>query len=154
LVNDETVAYGVHKASDEDDGPPQRRAEVGEQADYHVAAQRRQREREAVQAQALIDAFIERARGSGLPPEELTARPWSGNAKYRTGVMGWFLRRDKSIGIDTEGRFYVLVVPPQRFGRWRTVSIEPTAPLLQPGRGAGDGETASLETLLQLRLSW
>jgi hypothetical protein len=136
-----------------EDGSPHRRPEVGEQADYHIAAQRRQREREAVEAQALIDAFIEQATRVGLPPEELTARPWSGNARYRTGLIGWFLRRDKSIGIDSQGRFYVLVVPPQRFGRWRTVSIEPTPPLLQPGQGGRDGETASLETLLQMRLS-
>lgn len=135
-----------------EDGSPHRRAEVGEQADYHVAAQRRQREREAVEAQRLIDGFIDEARRVGLPPEELTVRPWSGSGTYPTGVMGWFLRRDRSIGIDTNGRFYVLVVPPQRFGRWRTVAIEPVLPLLQPGQGARDGETAPLETLLQLRL--
>jgi hypothetical protein len=135
------------------DDPPARRAEMGEQADYHVAAQRRRREREAVEAQALIDAFIAQAVRVGLPTEELTARPWSGSGRYRTGVVGWFLRRDRSIGIDTEGRFYILVVPPQRFGRWRTVSIEPSLPVLQPGQGARDGETASLETLLKSRLS-
>jgi hypothetical protein len=127
---------------------------MGEGADYHVAAQRRQREREAVEAQRLIDAFVEEATRAGVTPEQLTARPWSGRGTYRTQVRGWFLRRDRSIGVDTEGRFYVLVVPPQRFGRWRTISIEPTLPLLQPGQGAGDGETASLKTLLQLRLTW
>jgi hypothetical protein len=132
---------------------PDRRSEIDEQAEYRVAALRRQREREATKAQALIDAFVEEATRVGLPTEELTARPWSGSGSYRTGVTGWFLRRDRSIGIDTEGRFYILVVPPQRFGRWRTVSIEPTLPPLQPGQGARDGETASLGTLLKLRLS-
>jgi hypothetical protein len=132
---------------------PDRRSEMDEQAEYRVAAARRQREREAAKAQTLIDAFIEEAARVGLPTEELTARPWSGSGSYRTGVTGWFLRRDRSIGIDTQGRFYILVVPPQRFGRWRSVSIEPSLPVLQPGQGARDGETASLETLLQLRLS-
>jgi hypothetical protein len=132
---------------------PDRRSEIDEQAAYRVTAARRQREREAAKAQTLIDAFIEEATRVGLPTEELTARPWSGSGSYRTGVTGWFLRRDRSIGIDTEGRFYILVVPPQRFGRWRTVSIEPSLPVLQPGQGARDGETASLETLLKSRLS-
>jgi hypothetical protein len=132
---------------------PDRRSEIDEQAEYRVTAARRQREREAAKAQTLIDAFIEEATRVGLPTEELTARPWSGSGSYRTGVTGWFLRRDRSIGIDTEGRFYILVVPPQRFGRWRTVSIEPSLPVLQPGQGARDGETASLETLLKSRLS-
>src|SRR5690242_11286275 len=128
-------------------------SDPGSRADYHVAAQRRQREQEAVRAQALIDAFVEEATRVGLAPEELTARPWKGGATYRTGVMGWRLRNDKSLGIDTEGRFYILVVAPERFGRWRTVAIEPTLPLLQPGQGGRDGETASLEELLRLRLS-
>lgn len=131
-----------------------RRAELAAQADYHADALRRRREREAVDAQLLIDGFVARATQAGLASEELIARPWSGRGRYRTGIVGWHLRHDQSIGLGKDGAFYVLVVPPHRFSRWRTVAIEPTPPPLQPGMGARDGESASLEELLELRLHW
>jgi hypothetical protein len=131
-----------------------RRAERADRADYHVEAQRRRREQEAVKAQVLVDAFVTRARAAGLASEELTARPWSGRGRYRTGVVGWYLRRDGSIGVGLDGSYYELVVPPERFGRWRTVPVEPTPPPLQVGQGARDGESVALDVLLELRLTW
>jgi hypothetical protein len=136
----------------EDSG--KRRAERAEQADYHVEAQRRRSEQESAKAQVLIDRFVARATEVGLATEELTARPWSGSGRYRTGVVGWYLRRDRSIGVGLDGSYYVLVVAPQRFGRWRTVPIDPTPPPLQVGRGARDGESVALEPLLEMRLQW
>jgi hypothetical protein len=130
------------------------RAEAAERAAYHAAANRRRAEEEAARAQVLVDRFVLRAREAGLPTEELTARPWSGGGRYRTGVVGWFLRRTGSVGVDTDGRFYVLTVPPVRFGRWRTVRIEPTPPPLVVGKGGGDGETFDLAELLEMRLTW
>ncbi|WP_270888415.1 hypothetical protein [Pedococcus sp. 5OH_020] len=131
-----------------------RRAERAERADYHVEAQRRRSEQESAKAQVLVDRFVEKAKEAGLPTEELTARPWSGRGRYRTGVVGWYLRRDRSIGVGVDGGYYVLVVPPERFGRWRTVRVEPTAPPLQVGQGARDGESVALHVLLELRLQW
>jgi hypothetical protein len=131
-----------------------RRDELADQADYHARALRRRRESESAQAQALIDTFVAEAQEAGLATEELVARPWSGGGHYRTGVVGWHLRHDRSIGVGLDGAFYVLVVAPQRFGRWRTVRIEPTSPPLQPGMGARDGESASLKELLELRMHW
>ncbi len=130
-----------------------RRDERAAQADYHVEADRRRRERESVKAQELVDRFVVRARESGLETEELTARPWSGRSRYRTGVQGWYLRRDRSIGIGEDGSYYVLVVPPVRWGRWRTVEVSPSPPPLQVGQGARDGESAALQVLLDLRLA-
>ena len=49
--------------------------------------------------------FVERATAAGLPIEELTARPWSGRARYRTGIRGWYLLADRSAGLDGDGRF-------------------------------------------------
>src|SRR5919206_4728484 len=92
--------------------PSQRRAERAERARYHVEAARRRREHEAAQAQVLLDRFVERATQAGLPTTELTARPWSGRGRYRTGVVGWYLRRDHSVGVDADGGYYLLVVPP------------------------------------------
>lgn len=125
-----------------------------ERAGYHVAAQQRRSEQEAAKAQVLIDGFVERATQAGLPTEELTARSWSGRGRYRTGVVGWYLRRDRSVGVSPDGRYYELVVAPHRFGRWRTVEVEPSPPPLQVGRGARDGESVELSALLEMRLQW
>lgn len=129
-----------------------RRDEAAERADYHVAAQRRRAERESAKAQVLIDRFVAEASRSGLATEVLTARPWNGRGRYRTTVVGWYLRNDRSVGIGVDGRFYVLVVPPERFGRWRTVHLDPTPPPLQVGHGGRDGDSVALDTLLNLRL--
>lgn len=128
------------------------RADAAERAAYHASANRRREREEAEKAQVLVDRFVERARETRLPTEELTARPWSGSGRYRTGVEGWFLRRNGSVGIDTEGRFYALTVAPVRLGRWRTVPIRPSPPPLVVGRGGGDGETFDLAELLEMRL--
>ena len=128
------------------------RAERAERADYHVEAQRKKAERESAKAQVLLDRFVAHATRAGLPTEELTARPWSGRGRYRTGVVGWYLRGDQSVGLGVDGSYYVLVVPPERFGRWRTVPIDPTPPPLQVGQGARDGESVALDVLLEMRL--
>ncbi|HYF71203.1 MAG TPA: hypothetical protein VD864_00200, partial [Nocardioides sp.] len=62
------------------------------------AEQELRRRRESERAQALVDRFVEDAVRAGLPTEELTARPWSGGGRYRTGLEGWYLRRDRSVG--------------------------------------------------------
>jgi hypothetical protein len=136
----------------EDDA--QHRSGRAERAGYHVEAQRRRSEQESAQAQVLVDRFVAEAARAGLPTEELTARPWSGRGRYRTGVEGWYLRRDRSVGVDPDGRYYLLVVAPVRFGRWRTVRVSPTPPPLQVGKGARDGESVALDVLLRMRLEW
>jgi hypothetical protein len=136
------------------DEAAERRRELTERAAYHAEVQRRRGEEESAKAQVLIDRFVAQARRLGLPTEELAARPWSGSARYRTGVVGWYLRRNRTVGIGEDGRFYVLTVPPVRFGRWRTVPLDPTPPPLVVGKGAGDGEVFDLDVLLQKRLRW
>lgn len=130
------------------------KADQAERAAYHVEAQRRRSAEESAKAQVLIDRFIERATRAGLPTEELTARPRSGSGRYRTGVTGWFLRRDRTVGVDVDGKYYLLNVAPVRFGRWRTVRIDPTPPPLQVGKGARDGESIALDEALEERLQW
>ena len=137
-----------------DDDAAERRREVTERAAYHAEVQRRRGEEESAKAQVLVDRFVAQAMQAGLAAEELTARPWAGHGRYRTGVLGWYLRSNHSVGVGTDGSFYVLNVPPVRFGRWRTVSIEPTPPPLVVGKGAGDGEVFDLDVLLQQRLQW
>lgn len=136
------------------DDVSRRRAEATERANYHVEAQRRAEAAESAKAQVLVDAFVERATAAGLPTQELTSRPWSGRGRYRTGVTGWYLRRDHSIGVGVDGSYYVLVVAPERFGRWRRVPISPTPPPLEVGKGGRDGESIALPVLLERRLEW
>ncbi len=136
------------------DDAAERRRELTERAAYHAEVQRRRSEEESAKAQVLIDRFVERATEAGVATEELTARPWSGSGRYPTGIVGWYLRRDGSVGVGRDGAFYVLIVPPVRFGRWRTVRVDPTPPPLVVGKGAGDGEVVDLDVLLQQRLQW
>ena len=136
------------------DDAAEHRREQAERAAYHVQAQRRRSQDESAKAQVLIDRFVEQATQAGLPTEELTARPWSGSGRYRTGVVGWYLRTNRSVGVGTDGSFYVLNVPPVRLGRWRTVHVDPTPPPLVVGKGAGDGEVFDLAVLLRQRLEW
>jgi len=132
----------------------ERRSERAERADYHVQAQQLRRAQEAAEAQVLIDRFVARAQEAGLRTEELTARPWSGRGRYRTGIVGWYLRRDRSVGVGVDGSFYLLAVAPRRFGRWRTVPVRPSPPPLQVGQGARDGESVALAEQLETRLQW
>ncbi|MGY2704432.1 MULTISPECIES: hypothetical protein [unclassified Nocardioides] len=128
------------------------RQERAARANEHRAAHERRRAQEAAKAQILVDRFVADAVYAGLPVEELTARPWHGRGRYRTGVVGWYLRSDGSVGVSRDGGFYLLTVPPVRFGRWRTVRVDPVPPPLQVGEGARDGESVALELLLRMRL--
>ena len=134
------------------DDADRRRAERAERAGHHREAQRHRRDQESARAQVLIDRFVARALETGLATEDLTARPWSGRGRYRTGLVGWYLRGDRSVGIGRDGGYYVLVVPPVRLGHVRTVHVDPSPPPLQVGEGARDGESVALDTLLQRRL--
>jgi hypothetical protein len=136
------------------DDAEKRRAERAEHAAYHSDARQRREELESAKAQVLIERFVAQAVQVKLPTEELTARPWSGRGRYRIGVVGWYLRRDHSLGVGEDGSYYVLNVPTVPFGRWRTVHLDPTPPPLELGKGARDGEAVSLDTQLQRRLNW
>jgi hypothetical protein len=139
--------------SEAEDRAQDRRAERALRAQEQQAAQRRQKEHESSKAQELIDEFVASAAQAGLATEELTARPYNGKGRYRTGLQGWFLRADQSVGVGADGKFYVLLVPPTRFGRLRTVTVTPSPPPLVVGEGGRDGDAVALATLLQRRLT-
>ena len=126
--------------------------DAGERADYHVRMQEQRRARESAKAQVLVDELVSTARDRGLATTELTARTWSGSRRYRTGVQGWYLRLDRSVGVDPDGRYYVLLVPPRPLARFRGVEVTPSDPPLQVGEGARDGESIALSELVRLRL--
>jgi hypothetical protein len=126
--------------------------DAGERADYHVRMQEKRRARESARAQVLVDEFARTAREQGLATTELTARTWKGSGRYSTGVRGWYLRLDRSVGVDPDGRYYTLLVPPRPLARFRGVEVAPSDPPLQVGEGARDGESIALSELLRLRL--
>jgi hypothetical protein len=127
-------------------------SDARERADYHVRKQAERRARESAKAQELLDEFVRTALERGLPTTELTARTWKGSGRYATGIKGWYLRLDRSLGVDPQGRYYSLLVPPRPLARFRGVEVSPSDPPLQVGEGARDGESIALRELLRLRL--
>lgn len=112
-----------------------------------------QRAAESAKAQKVIDAFIERALGMGLAPHELRAKAYSSSTTYRTGLTGWYIRRDRSVAIGSDGSFYTLAVPAELMARVRGVTVNPSDPPLIVGAGGRDGESIALADLLAIRLA-
>lgn len=104
-------------------------------------------QREAAQAQVLIDRFVTDAKAIGLQPVPLKATTMDGHV-VRTDRQGWYLRQNRSIAIDTDGNYHILTVPGGLMTRLRGVKLEPSRPSLQVGRGGRDGETGDLSEFL------
>jgi hypothetical protein len=99
----------------------------------------------------LLD-FVQAARDRGLTPVPLEARARTGRATYRTGLTGWYLKRNRTVGVDTAGDFYVLSAPASLGARLTGVTLVPSDPPLVVGAGGRDGESIPLDELLTLRL--
>ncbi len=122
-----------------------------ESAAHRVALSQAAQRHESVAAQRLIDEFLRTVAERGHPPEPLVARLLSGQT-VRTDKEGWYLRRNRSLAIGTDGGYYVLTVPGGALTRLRGVRLQPTPPPLQVGRGGRDGETGELKEFLALTL--
>ncbi|WNM40049.1 hypothetical protein RMN56_01435 [Micromonospora halotolerans] len=118
----------------------------------HAAADARQRAAEQGQAAELVARFAAEALRRGLRTERLTAAGYDGRGRYRTRITGWYVDRARSRAVDTEGRFYLLTVPPSLRSRLFGADPEPAPAPLVVGRGGRDGESVPLATLLNLRL--
>lgn len=117
----------------------------------HAAAAERARAADVAAAREVLDDFRSELVRLGVPPHPL--RAVAGAARYRTGLTGWYLRRNGSLGLTTSGDYLVLTVAPSLAARIRGVRPEPAEPSLQVGRGARDGESIGLVELLALRLA-
>ncbi|WP_228373359.1 hypothetical protein [Demequina gelatinilytica] len=118
-----------------------------------AAALERRRQAESRAAAGLIEAFVRDAEAAGLAPETLTARTYDGRSRIRTHVTGWYLKRDRSVGVGTDGSFYVLSTPGGLMERLRGATLAPADPPLELGRGARDGESLPLQEALDKRLA-
>jgi hypothetical protein len=127
------------------------RAQRRDAALEHAAALQRRKAAESAEAAGLLAAFVAAARERGLPTTELRAQSANG-ATYRTGLRGWYLKRNRSLAVDEQGRYYHLDVPASLTARFRGVTVQPTDPPIAVGVGARDGESMSMAELLQLRL--
>lgn len=111
-------------------------------------------EAEARKAQALIDAFVVDARERGLAPVDLVAVSARG-AKVKTGLQGWYLRRNHALAVSVDGGYYILTLTgePSLAERVRGVRLQPTRPSLTVGRGGRDGESGPLAGFLAAALT-
>lgn len=126
-------------------------AHAKEVADYHAAAVQRAKAGEDRAGRRAITDFVAAAQAAGIPDQELTLRPYSGRGRYRTGVRGWYLLPNRSVGVDADANFYVLSGPASLMARARGVTLTPT---LVPARvGERDGESMALPDLLRERLA-
>jgi len=134
------------------DGESSWRERRREAAGVHAAALERRKAAETAQARAQLAEFVREMKERGVEPRPLRASAAGSGASYRTNVTGWYLRRNRSLGADTDGNFYILGVPGSLKARLFGVHIPPSDPPLTVGLGARDGESMPLEQLLRLRL--
>ncbi|MFE2618124.1 hypothetical protein ACFXA2_31410 [Micromonospora chalcea] len=118
----------------------------------HAEAAAREREAEQAEAAELVARFAAEALRRGLRADRLTATGHDGRGRYRTRITGWYVDRAHSRAVDTDGRFYLLTVPPGLRARLLGADPRPSAPPLVVGRGGRDGESVPLATLLSRRL--
>ena len=104
------------------------------------------------QARRLVTEFVAEAQRRGFSTTELRARAGDSSVTYRCGLVGWYLRRDGSLGVTERGDMYVLTAPKRFLAAFRGVTLAPTEPRTQAGIGARDGESIALTSLLALRL--
>jgi hypothetical protein len=128
------------------------REERREAAAAQAAALERRKAGESAQARELLVGFVQEMRARGVEPEPLRAQVVGSGASYRTGVVGWYLRRNRSLGVDADANFYILGVPASLKARLAGVTLLPSDPPLVVGQGARDGESMPLKELLRLRL--
>jgi hypothetical protein len=131
---------------------PSWRGKRREASAVHAAALERRKAAETAQARSQVAEFVRKMKARGIEPRPLRAPVAGSGASYRTGITGWYLRRNRSLGADTDGNFYILGAPASLKARLLGVRILPSDPPLTVGRGARDGESMPLEQLLRLRL--
>ena len=102
---------------------------------------------EYARAARIVDLFLQVARNDGLEAVPLRVRGYSGGTA-RTQLHGWYLRSDGTVGIDTEGRFYILSMPLSLGQRLRGVRPESQPVPMTIGEGGRDGDVVPLRFAL------
>ena len=112
---------------------------------------------ESQRTAAMLAEFVAAAGRHGPAPQPLLAHDASGHGGLRTGLRGWYLRRDRSAAVALDGAFYLLRAPVGPGGRllsrWRPVRLRPSPAPLVLGRGGRDGDSIDLADALARVLS-
>lgn len=123
-----------------------------EAAATHARELERRRRAEAAQARAMIAEFVTEAGRRGVAPVRLHVRSYDGRQRYRTRLHGWYLRKNQSVAVGTDGEFYILSVPRRLGSLVSGAHPEPSDPPLILGKGARDGESLDLVDALRIAL--
>ncbi|OKL51772.1 hypothetical protein [Buchananella hordeovulneris] len=131
----------------EEDWASRRRANATRQAELA----RKRQAAEAAQAAQYLTLFVAAARRAGLAPTNLRVQGYNGS-QAKSSVTGWYLRLDRTVGVGTDGQFYVLTAPLSFLDRFRTIKLTAEPAPLVIGQGGRDGDsialTAALDRLL------
>jgi hypothetical protein len=116
-----------------------------------VQADRLRERQEALndKAEGIIAEFMPAVRAYGPSPEALRVVGYGGAGTARTPLTGWYLRINKTAGIDVDGNFYVLTAPLSTMDRLRGVHPKPSRPPMVLGEGGRDGESIDLPVALE-----
>ena len=131
---------------------PSWREKRREAAAAQAAALEQRKAGETAKAREQLAEFVQEMKARGIEPQPLRATVAGSGASYRTNVTGWYLRRNRTLGADADGNFYILAVPATLKARLLGVQLRPSDPPLIVGLGARDGESMPLKDLLRLRL--
>ncbi len=146
--NDGMNSQGEQREQGEQEEWSRHRREAVEAKERALKAARQdEHERATALIREAVAGFLE----AGIAPVPLRARPYRGRGSVRTGLEGWYLKQDRSLAVDAEGRFYVLRVEGGLLSRLRGEAPDPSPAPLVVGRGARDGDTFGIEELLRMR---
>src|SRR3954468_8648804 len=106
-----------------------------EAAEEHADRLARRRATGTARAREMIHDFAREAQARGIAAAPLLARAGDRKPTYRTGLIGWYLSRDGSLGVTTDGDYYHLAAPRSLNSRLFGVHLEPVEPPLQVGAG-------------------
>ncbi len=129
------------------------RAQRREAADAQAGRAAKARAEDVARARVLVAGFVAEAVRRSLAASPLRVRGGDSRDTYRSGLLGWYLRRDGSLGVADDGEMYVLSAPRSFRSRLAGVRLAPAEPRLQAGIGSRDGESVALAVLLDLRLA-
>ena len=138
----ETESTSTRGSGDRDWAASRRRA-----ATQRARMLQERQEAEHARAARIVGLFLEVASKEGLQDVPLRVRGYAGGSA-RTPLRGWYLRADETVGIDTQGRYYVLSMPLSLAQRLRGVRPENQPVPMTIGEGGRDGDIVPLRFAL------